>query len=249
MSAPGPVPAGWYPDPTGSPCLREWDGKAWTSDTRPFPPPGGHRTTVEGTRSSVDPSVPSSNLVSRTTRGSATIAPRQGGQKVEAALRMAPMSPAHSSNLLATERVVGRGELHWWSAYGSPILFGGFGLVFLAWFLVLGVGSAAVLFALLFGVPAAIALCAGWLRYNSAELVVTSQRVAIKDGVLNRTSHEILLTKVESVGVKTGLLGGLIGFGTVIIGGTGGTKETFAGVKDSQAVRRLIQEQVAALRG
>ena len=36
------------------------------------------------------------------------------------------------------------------------------------------------------GIPAAIALVAGLIRYASAELVVTTQRVAIKDGVLRR---------------------------------------------------------------
>lgn len=34
-----PPPPGWYPDPLGRPVLREWDGTAWTSETRPPPPP------------------------------------------------------------------------------------------------------------------------------------------------------------------------------------------------------------------
>lgn len=33
-----PAP-GWYPDPTGSPQTRWWDGSAWTEQTRPLPPP------------------------------------------------------------------------------------------------------------------------------------------------------------------------------------------------------------------
>jgi uncharacterized membrane protein len=36
-SAPGPVmpPPGWYPDPSGDPLARRWDGSSWTDETRP----------------------------------------------------------------------------------------------------------------------------------------------------------------------------------------------------------------------
>lgn len=31
------VPAGWYADPSGAPCLRWWDGQQWTTATAPQP--------------------------------------------------------------------------------------------------------------------------------------------------------------------------------------------------------------------
>jgi hypothetical protein len=41
MQAPEPIPpsmpARWYPDPEGAPCLRYWDGKRWTRHTAPLP--------------------------------------------------------------------------------------------------------------------------------------------------------------------------------------------------------------------
>lgn len=37
MSTPNGHPANWYPDPSGSPFLRYWDGAGWTSHTRPLP--------------------------------------------------------------------------------------------------------------------------------------------------------------------------------------------------------------------
>lgn len=40
VDAPHP-PAGWYPDPQGSPKVRYWDGAAWTAHfaDAPLPPP------------------------------------------------------------------------------------------------------------------------------------------------------------------------------------------------------------------
>lgn len=40
MNSPMPLPAaGWYPDPTGGPSLRYWNGQAWTADYAPMPQP------------------------------------------------------------------------------------------------------------------------------------------------------------------------------------------------------------------
>lgn len=44
------TPAGWYPDPSGLPVQRYWDGQQWTSTTAPFAAPftpnTGERVTI-----------------------------------------------------------------------------------------------------------------------------------------------------------------------------------------------------------
>lgn len=37
------VPPGWYPDPSGAPLQRFWDGNAWTSQTAAGYPPVGQQ--------------------------------------------------------------------------------------------------------------------------------------------------------------------------------------------------------------
>lgn len=34
-----PAESGWFPDPTGAPNQRFWDGAKWTEQTRPYPAP------------------------------------------------------------------------------------------------------------------------------------------------------------------------------------------------------------------
>ena len=37
------VPPGWYPDPSGAPVQRFWDGNAWTAQTAGYPVAGPQR--------------------------------------------------------------------------------------------------------------------------------------------------------------------------------------------------------------
>lgn len=59
MSTPTPItPAGWYPDPWGSPTERWWDGTAWTSTTRspaPDQAPGLPRSAGPAQKAPRDP--------------------------------------------------------------------------------------------------------------------------------------------------------------------------------------------------
>jgi hypothetical protein len=40
--------AGWYPDPSGSPGLRWWDGERWSDETHPLPDPDGSPLATSG---------------------------------------------------------------------------------------------------------------------------------------------------------------------------------------------------------
>jgi hypothetical protein len=48
--APLPAP-GWYPDPSGSPLLRWWDGERWSEDTHPLPGDAGEQPAQPTARS------------------------------------------------------------------------------------------------------------------------------------------------------------------------------------------------------
>ena len=209
-------PAGWYPDPSGRPVLREWDGTAWTAQVVAVPQPS-----TKGERG-----------------------PDQSG---EGARRITSMSPASPVNLVNNERVLARTSLHWWAGYGVAIILG-FAWLFFAMIDAAGPGASAfVQTFFLFAPIAAIAAAVGFYRLRFTEFVLTNQRLSIKTGVVSRRTLEILLNKIEGVEVQQGILGRILGFGKLVFSGVGGTHERFIGVREPQAFRRLVQEQISSL--
>jgi hypothetical protein len=92
-------------------------------------------------------------------------------------------------------------------------------------------------------------LVAGVVKRRSTEIVVTTRRVLIKTGILRRRTVELLLSKIESVDVTETVGGRMLGFGKVVLRGTGGTPETFDRIANPLEFRRQVQSQVDALPG
>jgi len=86
------------------------------------------------------------------------------------------------------------------------------------------------------------------VKRNGIEIAVTNRRVIIKTGVMNRRSLEIMLPKVESIGINESFLGRMLGYGTVVIHGTGGTPEPFDKIAHPSEFRKHVQEQADATR-
>ena len=85
----------------------------------------------------------------------------------------------------------------------------------------------------------------GLLRRKATEMAVTSKRVIVKTGIAERRTVEILLSRIESVAVDEPALGRLLGYGTVIVRGTGGTPETFEKIYHPLEFREQVQRQIA----
>lgn len=102
-----------------------------------------------------------------------------------------------------------------------------------------------LVFTLLFFAAGGIFLGVGLLRRKATEMAVTSKRVIVKTGIAERRTVEILLSRIESVAVDEPALGRLLGFGTVIVRGTGGTPETFEKIYHPLEFREQVQRQIA----
>ena len=160
------------------------------------------------------------------------------------------------SNLVPGETVIYQTRLHWIVMLGH-IFFGVLllispGAVLLYYALTepgidsrsvhLMQGGAAVL--LLSGIAVIVA---GMLRRNATEMAVTNRRVVVKTGLAARKTIEMLLAKVESIEVSETTMGRMLGYGTMVVIGTGGTSEPFYKVAHPLQFRNQVQQQIEKL--
>ena len=103
----------------------------------------------------------------------------------------------------------------------------------------LAVGAVLVLIAL-------INLGWGMAKRNRTEMAVTNRRVLIKTGMGSRRTLDLMLSRVESIGVEETVWGRMLGYGDVIVRGTGGTPEPFYQISHPQEFRRQVQQQIGA---
>ncbi len=86
----------------------------------------------------------------------------------------------------------------------------------------------------------------GVAKRNATEMAVTNRRVLIKTGMGSRRTLDLMLSRVESIGVEETFAGRMLGFGSVVVRGTGGTPESFVMIANPQEFRRSVQEQIGA---
>lgn len=139
------------------------------------------------------------------------------------------------SNLLAGEQVVYKAQLHWIIYLKSlPVVVLGV--------LLLGVeatiGVLVIALGLLLTLPA-------FIRSKTSEFGVTTKRVVIKAGLVQRRTIELLLRQVEAIAVNQGVMGRILNYGSITLSGTGGVREVFHNIAAPLDFRRHVQSQTA----
>ena len=85
-----------------------------------------------------------------------------------------------------------------------------------------------------------LAFLAAWIRRHATEIVVTDKRVIYKRGILSRYTVEMHMSKIETVDVEQGIMGRLLGYGTVLIRGTGSGIEPLRRIGHPLQIRNAI---------
>ncbi len=80
------------------------------------------------------------------------------------------------------------------------------------------------------------------IRYFTTELAFTNKRLVAKFGLIARQTVELKLEKIESVQVKQGVIGRILNYGTLIIGGAGNPQAPIPGISTPMAFKRALQE-------
>ena len=91
------------------------------------------------------------------------------------------------------------------------------------------------------------AIIAGAVRRNATEMAVTTRRVVIKQGLVNRKTIEMLLNKIETIEVSEPMAGRMLGYGSITMIGTGGTSEPFHKIAHPLQFRGAVQQELEKL--
>ena len=153
-------------------------------------------------------------------------------------------------HLMQGEQVVYRTRRHW-IIFRRPILIFLIGLlVFVAGMIWKDQKYAETLGEWALPVAAVLALLMAippFIDRITSEFAVTNKRVIVKVGWMSRRSIETLLTKIEAIEVMQSIQGRMMDYGTIVIIGTGGTKEPFDLIAAPLEFRMKVQEQILAL--
>jgi uncharacterized membrane protein YdbT with pleckstrin-like domain len=79
-----------------------------------------------------------------------------------------------------------------------------------------------------------------WVRRATTELAITDHRVIYKTGLMSRHTLEISRAKVDMVDVDQTILGRILGSGTIIVRGSGGSLEPIRNIAHPLAFRSYL---------
>jgi hypothetical protein len=160
------------------------------------------------------------------------------------------------SNLVPGETVIYQTRLHWIVMLGHMIVgifllaLPGAVLLYYAFahteidprtLQIMKIGGIALI------VGGVIVILVGMVRRSATEMAVTNRRVVIKTGLASRKTIEMMLNKVESIEVSEPAAGRMLGYGSIVVIGTGGTPEPFHKMAHPLEFRSQVQQQIEKL--
>lgn len=144
------------------------------------------------------------------------------------------------SNLLTGERVVQMATIHWW-AWGKGVAIVVLGALLAA---LDAVGPSTVVIPL-----GLIYVLRGIIIVMTTELAVTNRRVIAKSGLIRRSTVELLHAKIEGMNVDQSIFGRLLGFGTIVVNGTGTSKTPIPHIAKPFEFRKVALEMIETPKG
>jgi uncharacterized membrane protein YdbT with pleckstrin-like domain len=150
------------------------------------------------------------------------------------------------NNLMKDEKVV-YSTTHHWIIYAGAVIV----LVFGIWLFASGIASAIKDNNGAAPVPAIFGFCiifgsiflfiGAAIQMKTNEFAVTNKRIIIKIGLIRRSTLELNLDKVESVGVDQSILGRILNYGTITISGTGSTRQPYKTIAAPMDFKKAVQ--------
>lgn len=130
--------------------------------------------------------------------------------------------------------VVYQARLHWILFFGPVIL------VVLAWIMNFYMRAPHEL-GWAVGAMAVIWEFVVWLTYHFSFLNIKKNRIVMCSGILVRQTVDIPMNKIESIDIRQSILGSILQYGSLVITGTGGTRQSINFINKPLTCRRYIE--------
>ncbi len=82
------------------------------------------------------------------------------------------------------------------------------------------------------------------IKTKTDEFVITNKRIIMKTGVISRNIFEMTASHIESINVDQTIMGRIFNYGTVIIVGSGGTRESFPDIAAPVKFRQAFMDTI-----
>lgn len=85
-----------------------------------------------------------------------------------------------------------------------------------------------------------------WFTYQFSSITIKRKQIIVRTGFLVRQTVDIPLSKVESVDIRQSLIGSMFQYGSLVITGTGGSKQSVNFLNKPLTCRRYIEQLMHA---
>lgn len=144
-------------------------------------------------------------------------------------------------SLAGNEQLIYRAHFHWlYHAMAWILLFAG-----VACALVVGTRDYPSWLSWAFVAAGIVLFLAIKLPMWAQQIAVTSQRLIHRRGLIRRSTEELQLRAVEEIRLEQSILGRVLGYGRVIVSGTGIEDVHLPALAEPVRLRRKLQEAIA----
>ena len=83
-----------------------------------------------------------------------------------------------------------------------------------------------------------------WVTYRFSSLTIKKKQVILRTGLLVRQTVDIAVARIESIDIRQTVFGTLLHYGSLVITGTGGTRQVINYLSKPLTCRRYIEQSM-----
>lgn len=136
---------------------------------------------------------------------------------------------------MSDTNIVYQARLHWILFSGPVALFVFATFIGLRFPLFYDPSFIVMIFAVIWGLMV-------WSTYRFSSLTIKKKQIILRTGLLVRNTLDISLNKIESIDIRQSVLGSILQYGSIVITGTGGSRQMVHYLSKPLTCRRYIEE-------